>query len=136
MDRVCTEEQSIWKGLQAESSLFQELLDTPLRAMVSGQQQARAIEGVVSGLRRTVAMLKWQYRELLELLSSTALQERGKREDSSCKQRFSGRTRPGALRDCRSGERFFRIHQGTPGKASDEYQRSCASRVFRRFGGI
>ncbi|KAL8440012.1 hypothetical protein Efla_004928 [Eimeria flavescens] len=70
-------ESAMWRTVEKEEGLMKDLLQVPLHSLESGKQQADAIERVLTGLKRKIAMYKWQYRELLELISSTAVQNAG-----------------------------------------------------------
>ncbi|KAL8455781.1 hypothetical protein Emag_000355 [Eimeria magna] len=77
VDRLKNAESEMWSTVEKDEQMVKYLLQIPLRSFESGKQQANAIERVLSGLKRKIAMFKWQYREVLELISSTAIQNAG-----------------------------------------------------------
>lgn len=77
--RLKNAEDQMWDNVEKDDDLMKDLLQIPLHSFVSGKQQTDAIERVLNGLKRKIAMFKWQYRELLELISSTAVQNAGER---------------------------------------------------------
>lgn len=77
--RLKSAEGEMWTNVEKDDTLMKNLLQIPLHSFELGKHQTDAVERVLNGLKRKVAMFKWQYRELLELISSTALQNAGMR---------------------------------------------------------
>ncbi|KAL8271948.1 hypothetical protein Esti_004072 [Eimeria stiedai] len=77
LDRLKSAESEMWSTVEKDEQTVKHLLQIPRRSFESGKEQANAIERVLSGLKRKIAMFKWQYREVLELISSTAIQNAG-----------------------------------------------------------
>ncbi|OEH78244.1 hypothetical protein cyc_03097 [Cyclospora cayetanensis] len=77
LTRLERAEDQLWSNVEKDDELVADLLKIPLRSFMTSQRQADAIERVLNGLKRKIAMFKWQYRELLELISSTAVGNAG-----------------------------------------------------------
>ncbi|CDJ56546.1 hypothetical protein, conserved [Eimeria maxima] len=75
--RLEHEENEMWSTVEKDHDLMKELVQIPMNSLELGKQQTDAIERVINGLKRKIAMFRWQYRELLELISSTAIQNAG-----------------------------------------------------------
>lgn len=77
VERLEHAEDEMWTTLERDNDLMKELMQIPMNSLELGKQQTDAIERVINGLKRKIAMFRWQYRELLELISSTAIQNAG-----------------------------------------------------------
>ena len=83
LSRLEQAEDQMWSNLENDEDLMKGILQIPMHSFESGKRQMDAIERVLNGLKRKIAMFKWQYRELLELVSSTTIQNAGKRIQAS-----------------------------------------------------
>lgn len=103
VERLERAEDDMWTNVERNHDLMKELAQIPVNSFELGKQQADAIERVINGLKRKIAMFRWQYRELLELISSSAVQNTCEKahaelegplqntdfaEDESCRQTF------------------------------------------------
>lgn len=79
VERLEQAEDEMWSNVERDHDLMNALVQIPMNSLELGKQQTDAIERVINGLKRKIAMFKWQYRELLELISSTAIQNAGEK---------------------------------------------------------